>query len=145
MILQQSNKPCKLEKDTEPKLPDVTTESCIHRVDQRLMGEGTIITTEFSPFFQGNVGLGGLCLNGVFSQFIPKATPYKENFTFSQYLTLFNESNTGKCSKHFIITFEYRKVDGSIEMLITILYKQQYYCFGNYVNKRELSVNFKYV
>ena len=52
MILKQSNKPCKLKKDTEPKLPDVTTESCIHRVDCRLMGEGAIITT-VQPIFLG--------------------------------------------------------------------------------------------
>lgn len=43
------------------------------------MEEGApLLLSLISPFFQGNVGWGGLCLNAVFSQFIQKGTPYKE-------------------------------------------------------------------
>lgn len=33
MIVKQSNKSCKQEKDTEPKLPALSAESCFLRVD----------------------------------------------------------------------------------------------------------------
>ena len=72
MILKQSNKPCKQEKDTEPKLPDVMVESCIQSGLDTDGRRGTI-TSEFNlPIFSGECRMGWFVLKCCFLPVYPK-------------------------------------------------------------------------